>query len=546
MKQKVSGAMIPDAKRSRSAQPPPSKPTINDLPDLVLVEILCRLPHNKFVFRCKLVSKSWRTLLSHPYFIRRFLRIQHDQQKPLQNSYVMVPYRDAKHKTLVLTMSSKLPPPPLLKTSISSVFSFFPCFQGHDYAEKGDKLSVPGTYNDLVLCSPTTYSQRDYYICNSNTKEWVRLPPTPRVYKSDLVLVGLICEPYYNIEEDVTSSNSSIVKLNAEYRCKVVRILPNYLPNDHPVHPVYMGFYVEIFSSETGEWREYPSSKILCEQRQFITFSQCPGVACNGKLYWLMNHNGSVFELDPFNISSTGDVIDKCRFIDGPAAVVDHFKGFWHIGEYQGCLRMFPYFVYASRPIIIWELKENQGDGKPEWCLIFDQVSLSEMVPKQPFIPSSFQIVGFHPIHGDIVFLQDDDVYNNPRYIVMCNVRLKTLEIATKIPFENSPGVCWVAGEIFPYVIPWWPTPVPRRLDYREECLNVTVNGVDTFTVKVGCLTTLKQLKQELGTGQYELYFDGRVLDDDDRWITRYGIKDKSEIYIGEHCWKEWLRLEPY
>lgn len=530
--------MIHATKRSHIGQPPrSSKSTIDNLPDFLLVEIFCRLPHNKVVFRCKCISKRWRTLLSDPYFINRFLRIQHDQQRPLLNQYVMIPIRFAKHKAIVLTMSSE-PPPPLIEANISSIFSFLPCFQGHEYAEKGDSLYVPATYNDLVLCSPTKTSQRDYYICNSYTKEWIRLPPTHRIYSGDLVSAGFICEPFYNIKEDGTSSNSSIIKLNTEYRFKVVRLLPNQ---------DYNGFYVEIYSSETGEWREYPSSSILCQQRLYNFYS--PSVACNGKLYWL-NHSGSLFELDPFSMCSTSDVIDKCRFIDSPTPDVRTSN--FHIGVCRGRLQMCPFSFHSRRcdTMAIWELKENEVDGKPEWCLLHQLSSLSEMVPKQPLSISSFHIVGFHPIYRDIVYLEHSDVYSDePRYIVMCNVRERTLETAAKIPFENSHGVPWVVEGICPYVIPWWPTPVQARLNYREEHLNITVIGVDTFTVKVGCLISVKQLKQKLEEekgheGQYELlHFDGRVLEDDDKWLTDYGIKDKSVIYVDEHCWKEWLML---
>lgn len=110
---------------------PPSistPPTIDDLPDLVLVEILCRLSHNVFVCECKRVSKRWLTLLSNPYFISRFLRLQHDHQKPVLKSFVIVPQVDKRHQTLFLgttTASSKLPPS-VFKTSI---LSFLPCFQ---------------------------------------------------------------------------------------------------------------------------------------------------------------------------------------------------------------------------------------------------------------------------------------------------------------------------------------------------------------------------------------------------------------------------------
>lgn len=43
---------------------------IEDLPDFVLVEILCRLPpNNKFSFQCKCVSKRWCRI---PDFVNTF------------------------------------------------------------------------------------------------------------------------------------------------------------------------------------------------------------------------------------------------------------------------------------------------------------------------------------------------------------------------------------------------------------------------------------------------------------------------------------------
>ncbi|KAL6136201.1 hypothetical protein ACLB2K_061502 [Fragaria x ananassa] len=105
--------------------------------------------------------------------------------------------------------------------------------------------------------------------------------------------------------------------------------------------------------------------------------------SCNGKLYWWNDH-GFVFELDPFNVRSTdNNIIDSCRFIGAPA--LDIFKAeFRHIGVCQGRLRMCLSMLSVSDPVMIWELKENQVDGKSEWCLICDGVSLSQM--KQPLL----------------------------------------------------------------------------------------------------------------------------------------------------------------
>lgn len=437
----------------RSKPPSRSKPaTINDLPDLVLVEILCRLPHNEFVCECKRVSKRWLTLLSNPYFISRFLRLQHDHQKPVLKSFVIVPQVDKRHQTLFLgttTTSSKLPPP-VFKTSI---LSFLPCFQNKDLEDRADELDVVGIYNDLVLCCSTMYSQRDYYICNPYTKQWVRLPPTPHVSHSELkVPVGFICDPYYK-----EASNSSIIELNAEYRWRVVRILPN---------SSYALTHLEIFSSETGEWREYEWSKVICPSQKFTSFCKRPGVAYNGKLYW-WNRDGFSLELDPFNISSTGDIVDNCRFIDAPKDF-----GYMRIGVCQDRLRMYPLHIGFS--LSIWELKENRVDGKMEWCLIFDRLPLSKIVSKDPLITEAHiksscvsNPVGFHRNDKDILYLTFRE------HIVMCNIREKTLEVATKIS--------WGSKYIYQFVLPWWPTPVPKIDHATRPILINTPDMVDSI-----------------------------------------------------------------
>ncbi|KAL6132505.1 hypothetical protein ACLB2K_064747 [Fragaria x ananassa] len=444
-------------RRSRTAcRPPPLNSPINKLPDILLVEILCRLPHSKVVSQCKLVSKHWCTLLSDPYSVGRFLCLQHDQQKPLQNAYAMIPqgHREKKHRTSVITMSSQ--PPYSVVDTITRIFSILPCFPLQSYAHIEEQLDVVGTYNDLILCSPAQKAQCDYYICNSYTKEWVLLSPTPRVIEYGLVHVGFICDPYYSIKEE--GSDSSIIKLNAEYRCKVVRLLPI-------VNRTYKGFSVEIYSSDTGEWREYQLPKALNSPKYDISFTgydRCTGVACNGKLYWWNpNKPGSLIQLDPFNITSTNDnIIDTCSFIADPALTTPcrNYGNYRHIGVCQGPLRMCARWFEAFDPVTIWELRENQVDGKLEW---------------------------FPPCDGDIMYLQ---FYG---YTYKCNVRENTLEIASNNPFYDTEWTYQTHKshrESYPILVPWWPTPlIQRRFYYRKECFNITVTGKYNITVEKAC-----------------------------------------------------------
>ncbi|PQP95222.1 hypothetical protein Pyn_21929 [Prunus yedoensis var. nudiflora] len=238
--------------------------------------------------------------------------------------------------------------------------SFLPCF---------DQTTLPkprilGTYNDLILCSTTW--EEDYYICNPYTRQWIALPPTPRVH-SGSVIRGFMCDhPYYNHEELVgnrTSSNN--IKLNAEYRYRVVRITA--------VQENYLEFTVEIYSSETGEWRD-----------------------------------GLLIGVDPFNninssistgANTTGDIVvnnELCRFVQfhKPEYNIEYVQC---LGVCQGRLQMCHYDMedpYKRGIVCVWELKEVEEDDQKadgiagrlmKWCLI-KKLVLDEMVAENPDI----------------------------------------------------------------------------------------------------------------------------------------------------------------
>ncbi|PRQ53270.1 putative F-box domain-containing protein [Rosa chinensis] len=141
---------------------------IDDLPDVVLVKILCRLPCYKFVSKCKSVSKRWCNVMSGPYFLARFLRLQSDrEQTPIIRTLIT-----NKREEFLTRMSSSTKPLALLFERLMS---------SHHLEQEP---VVVATYNDLVLCCTTWgYYQRDYYICNPCTVQWVPVPPPPRVYR---------------------------------------------------------------------------------------------------------------------------------------------------------------------------------------------------------------------------------------------------------------------------------------------------------------------------------------------------------------------------
>ncbi|XP_004301763.1 PREDICTED: putative F-box protein At1g50870 [Fragaria vesca subsp. vesca] len=193
----------------------PKKTTrLGDLPDLILVEILAGLACKSTLFRAKCVSKRWLSLLSDPYFVRTFLSVQGVDEGN--------------------------------------------AFLGAE-KERHVHLELVATYNDLVLCCKTytIYDDEDmesylihnpYYICNPYTKKWLALPPGNhlRVPSSCTTYVGFICEPYF--KQQHSEQASSKITLNAEYRWSVVQML---IPLEPSMHQLRM----DIFSSETGQWR---------------------------------------------------------------------------------------------------------------------------------------------------------------------------------------------------------------------------------------------------------------------------------------------------
>ncbi|BFG24404.1 hypothetical protein CerSpe_106780 [Prunus speciosa] len=418
---------------------------IHDLPELVLVEILCRVPCGKFIFQCKCVCKRWLTLISAPYFIDRFLRLQSHRKTPTV-------------RTLISRNAEEL----FNRVSLSEVFTpMLKRLESFDHLET--EPVVVGAYNDLILCCDSLFDQHNYYICNPYTMQWVALPPTPtRCY--DIVRVGFICDsPYY--EED--DPDGRVIQLNAKFRCKVVRILP---PDRQFVfdHDEYcFNFNVEIFSFETGKW-----SELVVSSPRGISYDYLDAMAFpyNGVLYWSGHDYGYflVLGLDPFNDNSStstssgssngGDIIDhKCRFVVFAMPVADHFV-VECLGVCGGLLRMCD-FDTDTKTLFVWDLKRQDHDymvkGAGELCLSKHNVYSFD----QDMYPDDARVVerlSFDPNNDDIFYLYVD------ADVIMCNIRTrKWSKIVEKRKLNNF--------YFFPFILPWWPTPVPSLPQHAHQ-----------------------------------------------------------------------------
>nr|XP_011463619.1 PREDICTED: uncharacterized protein LOC105351332 [Fragaria vesca subsp. vesca] len=441
---------------------------IDDLPDVLLVEILCRLPCNKLIFQCKLVSKPWYKLISAPYFVRRYLCLQRQMQKPVLLTTLVRLNVGIPGKPLIITSDH-----PVFKTAASSNFTlnFLPCYSQAKQLEEPGSWGAPvvvGTHNDLVLCCATKNYQRDYYLCNPYTKQWVSLPPTPQVYRN--ALVGFLCDPYFkyyssdhhNGEEERRTS----FIVDAEYKWKVVRVILN--PSDP-------NFRLEIFSSETRQWGEIfvecsqPFSSFACDD--FFDNTRKPrsslaSVAYKGMLYWWCEKDLTL-ELD---VSDSN--IPKYRFIE----LLENFEstvGLGVLGVGGGRLQLCMHEEYLSRDhdevqqvFRVRELKQVVKDrqGKLKW--LADRVTIVSESKDIEVYPRPFtnpKILAFHPNNEDVVYLTTEAGCK----IFTCSLREGTLREISKLEVSKLEAPIRGSKKTFSYSfsLPWWPTPVPKTLE---------------------------------------------------------------------------------
>ncbi|XP_059638993.1 uncharacterized protein LOC132281293 [Cornus florida] len=189
---------------------------------------------------------------------------------------------------------------------------------------------------------------------------------------------------------------------------------------------------LEIFSSDSWKWTQ---TIVSTKEQKPLYFS--PIVSCNGILYWTYVDRANIFAYDPFTNT------DHFRIITQPKDK-DKYHGVKHsLGKRHGILSFTQ--CYAST-LSIWELKDYSG---LEWSLVH-KVDLNTMKLDHRTIPA------IHPIYGDLIYL------HIRRTFVLCNMRTRTLkEVCSLIPYCTYPVVS-------PFVLPFWPTPVPVPLRQRN------------------------------------------------------------------------------
>ncbi|KAB2610266.1 hypothetical protein D8674_018298 [Pyrus ussuriensis x Pyrus communis] len=429
----------PHSQRSSSKTVKPSQRvmnninTIDDLTDVVLVEILCRLPSSKFVVQCKCVSKRWCTLISDSYFVDRFtsLQIEYHAQTPI---------------TLINSRGEEF------LDKMSKPLNLF-LKKVKDFHGLDKQPVVVGAYNDLLLCCVGTYYQRLYYICNPYIQQWIALPAPPPCYKKIKTLPeGFMCDlPYYKYAKEDAKGHT--VQLNPQYGCRVVRLISDHskLSSNE--------FKVKIFSSETGEWRESVVSSPRDISLDYIDYNTCYVHASNRMLYWMGYHN-FVLSFDPFLINNSvrtssrdgdEDIIDqsyKCHLVD--IKFNSDSLSVECLGVHGRCLKIYAYDE-DTNTLLVLDLNGDEefiNGGFENFFLENSKRMEMEMINPEE---NPMESIILDPNNDEICYLTTTD--GEP---FMFNLGTK---ISSRMDDKITEDLC---SYCFPYVLTCWPTPVPR------------------------------------------------------------------------------------
>ncbi|CAI0546097.1 unnamed protein product [Linum tenue] len=243
--------------RTRSKGNPMSKLDDDDL----LLEILIRLPDPGTALRCKPVCKRWSSLISSPYFNRRF--ISHHQSKNAEGppgepssllSFIPLPNEEIRRRSII-----------------------FDCFK------------------DLLLCGFTERGDyngelaRLYLVCNWFTKQWIALPLAPERTESPLGFVArLVCEPCRNSNHTLELGDGQVFVYSAEYRFRVV-----YAYQEMRAAVTKL----DVFCSESGKWTK--EALVLDGYGKNLRQNM---ISLNGKLWWSYLKQGEtgIVAVNPF------------------------------------------------------------------------------------------------------------------------------------------------------------------------------------------------------------------------------------------------------
>ncbi|KAL3503711.1 hypothetical protein ACH5RR_038160 [Cinchona calisaya] len=280
-----------------------------NLPDWLLIEVLCRLPI-KSIFRFKCVSKCWNSIISHPSFRRFYISRASASALPwgflLKRIHVegskMANF--PKHKLL----ENKISDGTLLSSPHASVLAL-----PNSHKAKGPLYYIKAADNGVVLYGWFDLDRRsfndatEYFICNPITKQWLAIPDPKHCTRR--ASFGFITQ----VDEEGILRSFKLVLVH----CPCTSKIQNFLE-------------FEVFSSETGKWVEHivhsPCTvRVSHNKKAFVM---------EGNLHWDDCELG-VIAYDPYNSP------DKFRIIEFPHVDTEGNKSRYMCGGHLGRLKYF-------------------------------------------------------------------------------------------------------------------------------------------------------------------------------------------------------------
>ncbi|XP_057983504.1 F-box protein At1g49990-like [Malania oleifera] len=395
-------------RKSQLYEPPSIALVIED--DNMLLEILARVPV-KALFAFKCVSKRWCCLISQPSFARTYVRRRIESPKEYPPAWTLL-YQFTYGRGF-----SDIPPDPESLRRLCSGAHKSPGLSvlvPPLHVSHNRVLTILASSNGLLL------SRLDgYFVCNPITQQWVALPLPPHRLK-------------YVIEGFVTQAEDGIV---AAY--KVVR-MERLCENTRVLN-------IEIFASETGEWKSYraftPNSVQLLDYRP---------VLYNGLLHWY-DIGYRMVGYDP-NGSS-----DRCRLINLPRTeesilLNEKYSGITRFCQVSGeSLRYFEVIQGVEKPSLrVWGLRNYEtGEWSMEYRIICGEILSADAYVSS--LPGVALPLACDPFDVDVVYLWCG------RGLVCCDVGNRKFEII-RHPVFSKMMLFW--SLVYPYMLVW-PTPVP-------------------------------------------------------------------------------------
>ncbi|XP_060959442.1 uncharacterized protein LOC133030650 [Cannabis sativa] len=409
---------------------------MSKIDDDTLSEILVRVYDYQYLIQCKLVCKHWYSLICSDHFIRTFIHESHKHQQQLETLTYDVFLNLLPIKQLFIEKSN------IHDLSWFSTILKKRATKEYGYVDRFYDGHIRATYNDLLLISYTTQDCHDYYICNPFTKQWIPLPPPPKImsttnfnyidyfdpflYGSSIpIFIRFVFEPSKCCNKVQLMGCNCMNGTSTRFRVLLVT-------SSRGIHDPDL-----LFCSETKKW-----SKItLSFKSEGMIFDV---VANNGIFYFFETNNMKLVAMDPFK-----DKKNWFRVISLPSSLIktrckDQFL-VTHFSLVRNQVRLL--FTinddndYDKKFHVIWELNTNGDDDdgrstKQDWVL------------KNVITTLNTSWCYFYPGNGDLMFFADK--YNN----------IYLFDIKKNYRFEKSDEK-YCISKIMTLKHPVWPTPLP-------------------------------------------------------------------------------------